>query len=108
MKLPKLELPSFDGNPLAWREFWDAFISAIHDNLSLPAIQKHQYLRSKLKGDASSLLSGLPVNAENYEVAVRLLRERFGNKQKEIDAHYVALMDLTPAKKRNSQTKSYL
>ena len=115
VKLPKLELPYFDGNLLAWREFFDAFESAIDSNPSLSDIQKHQYLRSKLKGDAKSLLSGLSVNAENYyyyynhdglepirynncAVALKLLLDRFGNKQKVIDAHYLALMDMPPAK----------
>ena len=30
MKLPKLDLPTFNGNLLVWQEFWDIFNSTIH------------------------------------------------------------------------------
>ena len=32
VKLPKLEIPKFNGNIINWRGFWDYYKSAIHDN----------------------------------------------------------------------------
>ena len=31
-RLPKLNLPQFSGDPLAWQTFWDSFEAAIHLN----------------------------------------------------------------------------
>jgi len=31
MKLPKLNLPNFDGDILRWQEFWDMYNSAVHE-----------------------------------------------------------------------------
>ena len=39
-KLPKLNLPTFDGNVLEWQSFWDSFDSAIHNNNTLTDVQK--------------------------------------------------------------------
>ena len=47
-RLPKLTLPIFEGNPLAWQAFWDSFESAVHSNNVLTDIQKLNYLRAHL------------------------------------------------------------
>lgn len=31
VKLPKLDVPKFDGNILNWRSFWEQFCVAVHD-----------------------------------------------------------------------------
>ena len=31
MKLPKLQLPIFEGDILQWQEFWDIYNSAVHE-----------------------------------------------------------------------------
>ena len=38
VKLPKLELPKFDGDIFNWQGFWDQFLAAIHENGSLTDI----------------------------------------------------------------------
>jgi hypothetical protein len=45
------------------------------------------YLKSLLKGTASLTIAGLQLSAENYDTAVKLLEERFGNKQIIISGH---------------------
>lgn len=44
-RLPKLILPTFYGNPLAWLTFWDSFQAAIHLNPNLSGVQKFNYLK---------------------------------------------------------------
>ena len=39
-RLPKLNLPTFSGNPLRWFTFWDSFEAAVHSNTSLGGVQK--------------------------------------------------------------------
>ena len=94
VSLPKLELPTFNGSAIMYREFWDTFSATIETNTSLSNVVKQQYLRSKLVGEAKKLLEGIPIDEHNYHVSVKLLKERYGDKQVEIDAHYVSLMEL--------------
>jgi hypothetical protein len=78
VQLPKLEISKFSGDFLAWRPFHEQFRAAIGDT-DLPAVSKLTYLLSYLEGDARNALSGMSCTAENYEVALKILKERFGN-----------------------------
>ncbi|XP_063411655.1 uncharacterized protein LOC134694570 [Mytilus trossulus] len=79
VKLPKLDLVSYNGDKLKWTGFWDSFEAAVHTNQSLTKIEKLNYLKSKLFGTANSAISGLTLSHENYDVAILILKERFGN-----------------------------
>ena len=46
-------------------------------------------------GDASRALAGFPLTNNNYEQAVNLLKKRFGQPSKIINAHMQALLDLS-------------
>ena len=93
-RLPKLDLPSFSGDPLTWQSFWDSFRAAVHTNAALDGVQKFNYLKAQLHGDASRAIAGLPLTSANYDHAVSLLRERFGQSHKIISAHMQALLDI--------------
>ena len=93
-RLPKLSLPNFSGNPLAWQSFRDSFDAAVHNNPSLDGIQKFNYLRAQLEGDAARVIAGLPLTSANYDNAMTLLTERFGQPHKIINAHMQALLDV--------------
>ncbi|XP_053398141.1 uncharacterized protein LOC128556614 [Mercenaria mercenaria] len=56
-KLPKLTLPTFDGDLTTWQTFWDSFESSVHLNASLSDVQKFNYLKSLLQGTASWCIS---------------------------------------------------
>ena len=79
---------------MRWQEFWDSFEASIHKNPNLQPVDKFNYLRAELEGDASAVISGLELTNSNYEVAVNLLQERFGRDELMMDAHYSALLDL--------------
>lgn len=57
VKLPKLEMRSYNGDKLKWHEFWDSFNTSVHSNKNISAIQKFNYLKSKLYGEAMSVIS---------------------------------------------------
>ena len=42
-RLPKLELPTFSGDPLSWQSFWDSFDAAVNTNPTLSPIHKFNY-----------------------------------------------------------------
>ena len=48
-KLPKLEVPTFDGDILKWKSFWDQFSVSIHKRSDLTAAEKMVYLQNALK-----------------------------------------------------------
>ena len=95
-RLPKLNLKRFTGDPKEWQSFWDSFSSAVHTNSSLTSVDKFNYLRSLLEGSAMQAITGLPLTEVNYNQAVQILTERFGNKQLIISAHMEALLKLKP------------
>jgi len=92
--LPKLTLPTFEGDPLTWQTFWDSFDSAVHSNNVLTDVQKLNYLRAHLGGEASRAIAGFPLTSANYCQSVDLLKDRFGQTQRIVNAHMHALMNL--------------
>ena len=94
VKLPKLSLPHFNGNPTQWTTFWESFESTIHNNTDLSSIDKLKYLQTSLSGEAAQTISGLQITNENYDEAIELLEKRFGNKQILISRHIEDLMQL--------------
>ena len=77
--LPKLTLKSFGGNPIEFQSFWDNFKAAVHENDSLEIITKFIYLRNYLDGSTLSAIAGLSLTSENYNEAVKTIKDRFGN-----------------------------
>lgn len=97
VRLPKIEIPSFNGDKLKWSEFWDAFEATIDKNTNISDIEKLNYLLSKITGEAKQSVSGIPLSNENYNVVVDLLKERYGDSQTVINTHYVELINLKSA-----------
>ncbi|XP_055690674.1 uncharacterized protein LOC129795249 [Lutzomyia longipalpis] len=77
VKLPQITLPEFSGKYSEWMGFRDIFVSTVHENSNLPDAVKIQYLKSSVKGQASSLVKHLATTAENYPIAWQMLTERF-------------------------------
>ena len=88
IKLPKLELLKFKGNILKWQEFWNKYDAMIHSNSTLQRVDTFNYLKVQLHGEAKDVISGLDITSSNYEVAVKMLMDRYGKKHLQIDAHY--------------------
>ena len=85
MKLPKIDIVLFAGDKLKWAEFWDSFECAIHKNKKLSNIERFNYLKGKVSGEAQRSIAGLSMTNDNYQVAVDILRDRFGDSQEVIN-----------------------
>ena len=72
------------------------FDAAIH-KADYAAVDKLNYLRSKLTGEALEAVAGYQLTNENYPIVIDVLKQRFGNKQMIIDTHYRSLSHLPPA-----------
>ena len=94
VKLPEHDFEKYNGDVLRFQEFWDNFSMPVHDNKRLRPVEKLNYLRAKVEGKAKAAIAGLEITNDNYDVAVKILRERFGDPQAVISGHYTKLMDL--------------
>ena len=57
-------------------------------------VAKFSYLKGVLKCSAAASISGIPVTIENYELAIKLLKEKFGTKEAIIGSLYAKLQNL--------------
>lgn len=80
IKLPRITIPTFNGNYTEWQTFYDLFTRLIHNNQKLSDAVKMQYLMSSLTGEANRLLSHFTSKAENYKLAWELLANKYRNK----------------------------
>ena len=105
IKLPKLNLPIFDGNILCWKEFWDIFNSSVHEQ-EVPNMTKLSYLKGALCGAAAAVIGGVSITNDNYGIAIELLKEKFGNREVIIDNLSSQLQHLPIATNRISDIRS--
>ena len=73
-----INLPKYSGDLLAWPEFWELFEAAAHRNCRFSPVEKFVYQRGHLTGEAARAIQGLVTTAANYEIAVDILKDRFG------------------------------
>ena len=82
VKLPKIDVPMFDGDILHWQTFWEQFSVAIHDRTNISDTEKLVYLRHSLKdGSAKSIIEGLSRSGEQYAEAIESLKPHYSRPQ---------------------------
>ncbi|XP_076643557.1 uncharacterized protein LOC143353835 [Halictus rubicundus] len=69
VKLPKVDLPKFDGDYAKWKPFEPRFTSGIVKNAQLSNEVRLQYLFSCLSGKAMSVVEHLDITEENFQIA---------------------------------------
>jgi len=94
LKLPNINLPTFNGEYNQWITFRDTFEAIIDSNTNLSKVQKFYYLQSAVKGTAAQCFQSLSLSNENYDAAWTLLKSRFENKRLIVHHHIQALLDL--------------
>ena len=94
IRLPKLQIPTFNGDPLAYTGFMEMFDSTVGNNSSLSDVEKFSYLRSSLKGEAEKAIRGLGLTSANYSEALTILKKRFGSKYTIISSHVRELLQI--------------
>ena len=101
-KLPRLSIPTFDGDILKWPTFWSQFEVSVHNHAKLTEAEKLAYLRQALQeGPASQTIEGLSTLGNKYSEAIKCLKERFDQPREVHQLHVKALLDL-PRMRDNS------
>lgn len=98
IKLPKIVIKPFSGDPKSWTEFWNSFESTIDKNDLLSQIEKFTYLKSYLTGTALNTISGFELSDINYDSCVKLLKDRFGRKDVIINSFMNKILKLQGVK----------
>ena len=99
VKLPKLDVPTFDGNILHWRSFWEQFCVSIHDRSKLSDTEKLVYLQQSLKNSsAKSAIEGLSRSGEYYAEAVECLKSRYDRPRLIHQTHFRMILEAPPLK----------
>ena len=78
IKLPKIDVPTFDGDMMNWRTFWEQHEVSIYSRIQLTDAEKLAYLQHLLK-DASArhVIEGLSGLGSGYEEAIKCLQKRY-------------------------------
>ena len=98
-KLPKLELPTFHGDILRWKNFWEQFCVSVHDRPSIPKEEKLMYLQNAIKDKtAKNLIAGLTKSSDHYDEAVKCLQERYDRPRQIHQTHVRRIVEAPPLK----------
>lgn len=92
-RLAPISLPNFNGNIQEWNAYFDYFKAMVHNEDNYPPAQKFSYLRSSLSGPALDVIKAIPMTENNYDVAIRRLKQRYENKGMVIQSHIRAILD---------------
>ncbi|KYQ49121.1 hypothetical protein ALC60_11735 [Trachymyrmex zeteki] len=93
-RLPRIDIPKFNGSPSEWLSFKDLFSSLIIANPTLTSVEKLQYLKTNLIGSASHLLKNTALTADNFQKAWDALISFYENKRLLVHSALHSLMSL--------------
>lgn len=77
--LPKISLPSFNGDILQWPTFRDKFIALVDSDVTLAPIEKFHYLAGCVVDRAASVVNSLKMTDANYTIVWKKLNDQFDN-----------------------------
>ena len=98
-KLPKLELPTFHGDILQWKNFWEQFCVSVHDRATIPKEEKLMYLQNAIKDKtAKSLIAGLMKSSEHFDEAIKCLQEGYNCPHQIHQKHICRIVEAPPLK----------
>lgn len=108
IKLPTIQIPTYDGSYEKWLEYHDIFDSLIHKNADINDMEKFHYLKASLSGDAAKVISSLELSATNYSIAWQLICERYSNKKLLIHNHIRAIFCVQSVTRESSKQIRHL
>ena len=96
IELPKIKVPTFNGDLMAWSTFWSTFRATVDDRDELTDSQKLNYLRQAIRDPALQLLLNTPMETpDTYQTIIKELKERF---QKTREIHQALVKTIVTAR----------
>ena len=94
VRLPKFEVPTFDGNILNWTTFWEQFSISVHNRHNLSDSEKLVYLQHAVKaGSAKHAIEGLSKSGNCYAEAVECLQAHYDRPRLIHQTHVKMIID---------------
>ena len=108
LKFPKMEMRKFNGKPEEWLSWWAQF-RMIHESTALRKVEKFQYLvQSLVDGTrASDVVKVYHCTEDNYDKAVKALKDRCGNEEAITDMLMRELVQLVSSRQKFPVTTLY-
>ncbi|XP_011689952.1 PREDICTED: uncharacterized protein LOC105451280 [Wasmannia auropunctata] len=107
-RLPEVSLPNFDGRYENWLSFKNAFIAMIDSRRDISDVEKLQYLRTALTGEAANKIKILTIESANYSKAWELLKRAYEVKRILISRHLSLLRNLPVLERETTEGLSKL
>ncbi|BES88544.1 Retrotransposon protein [Nesidiocoris tenuis] len=104
LRLPPIQLPTFNGAYDEWHSFFNIFKDIVHSNGNYRNSSKLKYLKNSLRGEAYSIIDSLDLTCENYQVALDLLIERYDDPNRAIEKHTASLFDLPKLERESASS----
>ena len=93
VKLPELNIPTFNGESTNWKSYWQQFEATIHKSSKLTNQVRMQYLLKSLTTQkAKDAVEGIDATAEAYAEAIAALKAWFDRPQVIHRAHVRTLL----------------
>ena len=109
IKLPNINVPTFDGDVLNQNSFWKQFNVAIHSKVQLNDAERLAYLRDVLKdGPARHVLEGLSQDADYHNGAIGCLHGDYDRPHLIHQAHVDAIYEALSFRDSNSRKLRHL
>lgn len=96
IKIPRIDLPTFDGDIQNFPFFYETFKRVIHENNTLTDSERVHYLFSHLTGKAKSVCSGVIPAAENYNTVWEALIAKYDDKRALATSYLNKLFSMKP------------
>ena len=93
IRVPRMEVPFFNGDTKSFRSFennWNTFV----EPAAIGKLEKFSFLKSRLTGKAELLLRPLMMSERNYDEAWRKLKKEFDNERENFDDEWETLIKL--------------
>ena len=100
--LPKIPLPKFSGKYQEWPPFRDLFRALVHRNKDLTDVERLQYLKTHVTGEAAKHISNIAVTADNFERAWKKLETRYQHKRLIVNAHLDTIFKQKPLTRKSA------
>lgn len=91
--LPKIKLPTFNGQYENWLEFKKNFSLTIDSNTNLNDCQKYNFLKASLEGYAKRSIEGCD-QTQDYQRAWQMLNDKFNKKTFLVDTHIKSIFNI--------------
>ena len=81
-RLPKIDIDPYWGDLDAWELFIECFEELVDKRDDLTETEKFIHLKTLLRGEALQTLKGFSSTSKNYEEAIKLLKETYGQPER--------------------------